>query len=565
MKNENAVWKIKKEDLRNILVICCAVLALTLPFVNKAVHIDGVYVVAAAKNILKDPFDPYGFDFDFAAAKIPFHSYYSNSPLLSYVLAAVFYLVGENTIIAHAVFIIFPLIAAISFYYIAKRYTSFPFIAALLLISSPVFLVMSHNFMQDIPMASLFLLCLALFMHGVDVKSRAWLIVGSFVGGLAILMKYTAFLIIPVLLVYLFQKKELKRAGYLLIMVGVAMSWMVLSFLLYHSVHTLQAFSNYDGESFGSLEEFVLKLAVRGVSELSLMGGVLMFPLCLVIPFLMKRKYVWMFLASLFLSICMAWVLHSMSGGFISGQYAFGELCLLAVFFSSAMFFIMVIVDYMADLFFKGRNISAFVHGDGVFIFIWFFAMVCSIVVLVGGAARYNTLILAPSVLLFVRMVGFFQKRYAFSVLNVCLFLTLILGIMVSVADYRYAEVYRMGAEKFSSLETGTNTVWFIGHHGFAYYMPLKNGEFYSEHSELKKDDYIVKASIPSPRKISEMHIGRIILVSKEYVLDGFPIRTENPFSHAGFYTFGSGFLPYSFSNAPLEEFSVYKVVEDSK
>ena len=79
------------------------------------------------------------------------------------------------------------------------------------------------------------------------------------------------------------------------------------------------------------------------------------------------------------------------------------------------------------------------------------------------------------------------------------------------------------------------------------------------------KGDIIIKAEIPSPRKMSPQLMERVSIIETLYVYSNFPIRIQNPDSHAGFYTYGGGFLPFSISKDPLETFTIYKVEENGQ
>ena len=107
----------------------------------------------------------------------------------------------------------------------------------------------------------------------------------------------------------------------------------------------------------------------------------------------------------------------------------------------------------------------------------------------------------------------------------------------------------------------GDNTVWYSGYYGFRYYMREQGHSILLPKSnDPKQGDYIIYARIPSPRALSDELKNRIDLIDTISYKEGIPIRTQNPDSHAGFYTYGGGFLPYSFSNAPFENFDVYYV-----
>ena len=136
-----------------------------------------------------------------------------------------------------------------------------------------------------------------------------------------------------------------------------------------------------------------------------------------------------------------------------------------------------------------------------------------------------------------------------------------IVSLAASVADYQYAEVYRDFAQEIPH-KYSESRIFFTGHEGFKYYMEKKGNTFYDPRiQELQEGDILIAPKIPIPKNLDHLKDNLILLDEIEYHTY-FPVRTNNPGSHAGFYIYVNGLLPFSFSNMSLEIFKIYKFKE---
>ena len=206
-----------KEKTKHILFIIIFVFVLAMPFSNKAYHIDDTVFLYISNQILKDPLRPYSFVFEWGSHSGELATHVLDTPLVPYYIALVSWLFGKTEIILHVSFILFQILAGVSFYFIARKFIKWPLTAALIMLATPTFLVSSQNLMLDVPMHSLFLSAVALFIYGVDQNNHKFLFFGSFVAGLAYLAKPNAIFIIPILLFYCFIKNKPKYMGYQII------------------------------------------------------------------------------------------------------------------------------------------------------------------------------------------------------------------------------------------------------------------------------------------------------------------------------------------------------------
>src|SRR3989338_8273822 len=274
-----------KKDSSNILIIILLVLFLTLPFVNKAVHIDDIVFLYIGEHAAKDPWHPYSFYMEWGSQS-GLATHITDPPLVSYYMAIIMKIFGQNETILHLFFVIFPLSAALSMYFISKKFTKNPLFPTLFLITSVVFVVMSHNLMLDIPFLAFFLLSVAFFIYGIGSDNKAKVIIGVIFCGFAYLTKYTGVIVFPVLALYAILRKKPKYIFYLAIPLIMGLLWNLYTYLIYGIPHNLQIFNWLLGSQNSFASQAVI---VRLVTNMTYVGGATIFPLMLLYPFIKEK------------------------------------------------------------------------------------------------------------------------------------------------------------------------------------------------------------------------------------------------------------------------------------
>lgn len=154
--NVSGVEEVKTAATKSSLALLIFVVgAITLPFIFKAFHMDDTFFVWLAQEKLKNPLalglPDHGYEGNFFSLYLDTHP-----PLLTSFLSLLIWISGGASEVAlHIGFIIFPALAAVSMFFLARRFTDSPLAAALLLIVSPGFMVMSESIMTDVPALSL--------------------------------------------------------------------------------------------------------------------------------------------------------------------------------------------------------------------------------------------------------------------------------------------------------------------------------------------------------------------------------------------------------------------------
>ena len=135
-------------------VVVGLALAITLPFLGKAFHIDDVFFHRVTLNILADPLDPYAGEIDWWHQSMPLFRGDSNPPGLNYYLAPFAAGRANPEFALHVAMAPFVLLFAAALLVLGRRFTSNPlFVTAFAMTSAGV--VVSGNVMRDVPAAAL--------------------------------------------------------------------------------------------------------------------------------------------------------------------------------------------------------------------------------------------------------------------------------------------------------------------------------------------------------------------------------------------------------------------------
>ena len=229
---------------KKITILILFILLQLLPFINKPFHVDDPFYIKMAEQIINDPLRPYSFSINWSGEMRNVWSYMEATfpPLIPSYISLIIKLFGKCEFMLHLMFLIFPLSAGISMFFISKRFKAPPLISALLLVSTPVFLVMSTTLMLDIPLLALWLISTQLFIKGTDDNNKLFLVLASGFMALCVMTKYTGLLLLPILYIYLLlNKKAVKYRFWLLPAILVFFSWCIHNLLIYGSIHFLHA------------------------------------------------------------------------------------------------------------------------------------------------------------------------------------------------------------------------------------------------------------------------------------------------------------------------------------
>jgi hypothetical protein len=449
-----------------MLLFAGIALAATVPFIHKAFHIDDVLYLNVAHRILEDPLRPYGdrtrsvvlwdaedgrpdslFDTDF------------NPPLWKYILAAAIHLVGDEEWKLHLVTGIFLLMGTTAWGWVAMRWTTRPVWLSAMLVWSPFFLP-GQNIMLEVPV-----FCFAGW--GIFFLSRAWesgsilssLVAGLFIG-LAVLTKYSAGVLLPVLVVGALVSGKYRTLVGLIPPVVLIGLWCLHNAVIYGDVHLISHGNLFKPHEWGQRTLIVLR-TIGGVSFL--------WPL-----FWASQPRTIAGRLAVVGSIIGAVVLSLADLAMIRRLFEKDGLVPLPI--QEAHFLIMTFLGALTILLPTVRSIQQaithFVDWQSRRVDrtleVWILGMlIFNVACTPFNAVRHLLLALIPMTFLACRTVEGTKTRLP----AICLAISACLGFALAAADYEMADTYRHLAQtRLRQDITRGDTVWFTGAWGFAYY-----------------------------------------------------------------------------------------------
>ena len=560
------------------LGIVLVVAATYLPFLHQAFHIDDRIYLQVADQILDNPLFPYDFDALYEGFVAPDAASHSHLPLTSYYIAALQLLSGDQSEwILHLAFLIFPILAALSFYELAGHFVTFPGIAAALLTSSTSFMVLSHTIMPDVALLSLWLVAMAAFFRLIDQPESRWspiVCYAAILGAAFMSLLTVALLLLLVSYALLQQRRSSIDWKRVLTMAGLPL---LLWFLWY-----LRAYLHYERMV---LVNTVLHMEQRAAFDWSLigtkslsfllhLGGTFLFPVAIWAGLAGKKTYKWslVFFFLVFIPVYgwkpdWQWLQVFLFAVFVTtGALALGRLLWTAVVLAKASLAGKVLSA--RELFWGAKeDAGAPWCAEKVWVlFLWLGGILFSCaLVFYSGSARYPLLGLPPFLLLWQMALESrpgLRARGAL-VLLPCLLVTLPYSLAVAVADYGFANSYRLESNRLAGeLKDRNATVWYTGEWGFRYYMEQIGARALTKvGTGPRAGDLIVKPYVALPWVTLYDSQQYSQHVEERPFQARYPLRILDFHSEAGFYSTAWGILPFSWSTNPRWEWlNVYEV-----
>ncbi len=200
---------------RELLIVAAFTGFVLFPFLGKAFHMDEPFFLAIARQILRDPWHPFAFDYNWYGKAVPMASINNTPPLLGYLLAAAYRLTGGGEAAMRLSFLPFDLMASLALYLLAARFLQSPLLPVLIVIASPAYMINMNHLMAEKVMAGLAFPSLYALVRGVDENRPAWLWGSAALFAAALLAKYNAIFIALPAFFYLGRRVSLSRlAGY---------------------------------------------------------------------------------------------------------------------------------------------------------------------------------------------------------------------------------------------------------------------------------------------------------------------------------------------------------------
>lgn len=525
---------------RDLWVVALVALVAGLCQWAKPWNVDEPFFLAIARQILKDPLHPLAFDFNWYGVAVPMTAVNNTPPLLTYLMAAALRLTGGGEFATRAAFFPLDLAAAWSLLALAARFLRRPLLPVLIVVLGPAWLVNMPHLMAERLMAALALPALWLLVVGVDDGDDRAYWASAALAGAALLTKYNSLFVLAPGVAYAWMRGASwkKIALWLALVVaplglyqlwdlfagGMAArsAWVVTSHAWSgkwsgpgHKTRSLFAFIGGCG-SLTALAGFALKPSRRALAVCAAAAALLFAP--------------WLDLAPLVLPIDRA-------TGFV---LAFGTMLTLWTLAAGE----------------KTRGMVLWAS--------WAAGVAVLQLVYWSVLARFIVFLLPPLVFWAAEHL---EKRPdgGRGIMIPSLAVATALGVAVAFVDYRFAWAQREFArEIIAGPMARGRTVWCAAHWGLQEYLvaagakqlDFKRGGW----EAVQRGDYVARSRVSTdvPEPIRPFHANATTIT----VGCALPLRHISEWTGEGaFYSSVMGFLPWSFSADPLEEFTLIEAL----
>jgi 4-amino-4-deoxy-L-arabinose transferase-like glycosyltransferase len=416
-----------------------------------------------------------------------------NPPLASYYAAVAGRLFGWSERAMHIAFVFPALAVVLATYYLARRFTQFPLLAAAVVLFAPGFLVSSTTVMCDVLMLAFWMLAVVFWLEGTDTGNHLYLAVAALFVAASALSKYFGVSLIPLLFAYSLLKKHRldPTVCHLAIPIALLALYQHWTSVLYGRGHLFYAIQ------YGSMHNraHAFPLLVNVLTGLAFMGGCAL-PALLFVPLLWRRRWI---LGGLVLCILVGYVV-SVHHAWFGTPPAAARWRLISVEMAILVGGGISVVGLVCAPLFR-RN------GDTAFLALWV-AGTFAFASFVNWAVNARVILpMIPAVaILLVRQIdvngGLSIRQFPIKV-SIALLASAIAAVWVASADQNLADTGRTAANEIHArLSSSTGPIYFEGHWGFQYYMEKLGAK-------------------PADLRNSPFHVGDILVI---------PENTSNSF-----------------------------------
>jgi 4-amino-4-deoxy-L-arabinose transferase-like glycosyltransferase len=550
---------------RDLAVIALVVIGCAVPFLTQPFHMDDNFYMDLARNIRVDPLYPYSAPYDFGGLHAADTASHSHPPLQVYFLAAMQRFAGEGEgreRIYHSVALIFPLLAVVSFYFIAALFVERPIWPALALAVCPLLQIMEHTLMMDVPMLAYWLAATSCFLWAVELNRKSLYAACALFLFAAMFNSYQSVALVPLLGFYLIRKRG-RTLGWISLLLPVAAmaGWITMSSIHYGRMILGETVKFVEARNPATLSMFGTKL----LALLEYQGWLIVFPFFLLYILARGLKGRLLGLAL----IAAVYLAQARVPAYRPVDKAIFVLGVVVGIFITAQLF-----GLLAKAFSKEKTEAAgFGCVEAQFIVLWYFGVAAYCLILFAeGSARY-VLPLVPPVLVFYfrRLEVTEASEYraesppllnSAMVASGSLVLSLAWGMFLAQADFEFARIYPRAAATFSRMFPGLDS-YLTGEWGFRYYFrQIGVKTLPADESSVLGGSLIVKPALAMPfdlpGDLDSMTISRP-LARLSFDLKT-PFRTMDLQSPAGFYSTFWGLSPFSLSTRSLETLEIRQV-----
>jgi 4-amino-4-deoxy-L-arabinose transferase-like glycosyltransferase len=251
---------LKKYPLLSLYLLAAA---LFLPFIGKAVHVDDANFIRLAEGARADIWRPHAIEINWQGTMEPAFDVLSNPPGIGWWLA----LASDGPIwLMHLMMFPWVLLAIWGMRQLGVELLGSGKLAALLLISSPIFVLSAQSLTPDMPLLACVVAGLGGFLSSKRGSGYWWaLLVGA-----GVLFKYSGICFIPLLILVGVQRRRVKET---LLVFAPLLALALHDILAYGQVHIVAM------TAFQSVSESPRELIRKGIASVAMLGGVGLLPI----------------------------------------------------------------------------------------------------------------------------------------------------------------------------------------------------------------------------------------------------------------------------------------------
>ena len=521
---------------RDLLIVAAFTCLVLFPFLGKAFHLDEPFFLAIARQILRDPWHPFAFDYNWYGKAVPMSSINNTPPLLGYLLAAAYRLTGGGEAAMRLVFLPFDLAAGLALYLLAARFLKSPLLPALIVIASPAYMINMNHLMAEKVMAGFAFPCLYALVRGVEEDRPGWVWGSAALFAAALLAKYNAIFIALPAFFYLWRRVPFGRlAGYF-----AAAGLPLLCYLLGNALVRGGALDSALSVTSDSSRMFWSAWSHKLRSFLAFTGGcgvvTVLWPALLPRP---PKAVLWACAAAAAVLFHPYFDLAPLVRPIDRGTGAlmsFGAMLALAGLFRSKSA--------------GARLWGPWVASVSILLLFFYWSILARLVLFL-----IPPLVFSLAEALEARWpAGRLRRLQAASLAGV-----MALSFALSYVDFQYADAQKtMAGRAVAAYAAKGRRLWCAAHWGLQHYIEEAGGvelDWSKGGWDLvKPGDVVVVTRVNS--NVLKPKRGFMADVHETRLGCAIPLRLISGWSgEAGFYSNVSGFLPYSLSAEPLEEF----------
>lgn len=544
------------------LFLCGLYVLLQVPFLDKAVHIDDALFLWSAEHILRAPLDFFGFTVNWYGWEMEMSEVMKNPPLVSYFLALLMALGAKSEVTLHLGMLLPGALAVLGVHRLAGLLCERAWLATLLTILSPIFLVTGTGLMADMFLLALWVWAIYWYLRGERQESVSLRLLGVFLAGGAALCKYNGLAIIPLLLAVSIHRHKGVRRHMVLLLLPVAMvlglHWYSVTLYGEGLVGSAMSYSlDVGGEHLAG------KLLSQGVSALCFMGGGLLGCL-LLLPFALSRKGV----AAMAVATALVATFLDFRGTFGGADFfSLGGGLRIWVAVQAG-----ILIAAGTQAFVLAGKEARRLDSDVLLLILWLGGQFVFAAFLNWTVnARTMLPLIPPACILLARAVERAEKPLfvwgggARGRVLVPLVISGIVSLAVAWSDYRWAN---SGREAVVLLDQAVEqagrppeSVYFAGHWGFQYYMQRRGFRPLDHHaSDLLRGDLLVLPEKLLQRPVALEHFKE----AWAFAIPSLPwLSVHRDKELAGFYSIVFGPLPFVCVPTSSNEFSVFLAQRD--